>query len=449
MNQELAFFLSGRLLLEEEIPFSLHDQPVRFLQGVSKEKNHYHCARCGNHSEELFAQFPCARCGQICTYCRNCLMMGRVSECSRLVCWIGPTPTKHEDGRLNWKGQLSKGQRTASDAIVEAVQEHSEWLIWAVCGAGKTEVLFHGIETALQAQKRVCIATPRTDVVLELAPRLQRVFPGVDVAALYGGSPDRHKYSSLVVTTTHQLFRFQEAFDVMIVDEVDAFPYSYDPALQFAVQKSRKRNSSLIYSTATPNEQWQTDCQLGKRNFIKIPARFHRHPLPVPYMRWCGRWQKAFTKGKIPPNVEEWLKTRLASGKQALLFFPHIDIMEQALPLFQKLDPRVQAVHAEDPDRKTKVTLMREKKLPFLLTTTILERGVTFPNIDVAVIGAEDDIFTESALVQIAGRVGRSADFPDGAVTFFHFGRTKAMLRAISHVEAMNREGRERGLIDE
>ncbi|WP_338751645.1 DEAD/DEAH box helicase [Bacillus sp. FJAT-52991] len=448
MNQELSFFLSGRLLLQEEIPFPLQDQPVQFLQGVFKEKNQYHCARCGNHNDELFASFPCARCGQMCTYCRHCLMMGRVSECSRLVCWTGSAPIKREDGRLNWEGQLSKGQLVASDAVVEAVEENSEWLIWAVCGAGKTEVLFRGIETALQAKKRVCIATPRTDVVLELAPRLQKVFPTVGVAALYGGSPDRHKYSSLVVTTTHQLFRFQEAFDVMIVDEVDAFPYFYDPALQFAVHKSRKPNSALIYLTATPNEQWQLECKLGKRNHTKISARFHRYPLPVPQVRWCGRWQKAFIKGKIPPKVEDWVKSRLASDKQALLFFPHIDLMEQALPIFQQLDPHIQAVHAEDPERKEKVALMREKKLLLLLTTTILERGVTFPNIDVAVIGAEDDIFTESALVQIAGRAGRSADFPDGVVTFFHFGRTKAMLRAIAHIEAMNKEGRERGLID-
>ena len=55
---------------------------------------------------------------------------------------------------------------------------------------------------------------------------------------------------------------------------------------------------------------------------------------------------------------------------------------------------------------------MRLKGIPLLLTTTILERGVTFPNIDVAVIGAEDAIFTESALVQIPGRAGEKQGSP-------------------------------------
>src|SRR5690606_22417394 len=99
--------------------------------------------------------------------------------------------------------------------------------------------------------------------------------------------------------------------------------------------------------------------------------------------------------------------------------------MDEALPLFEKLNPSTAAVHSEDPERKEKVVKMRRNEISLLLTTTILERGVTFPNIDVAVIGAEDDIFTEAALVQIAGRVGRSVDFPTGNITFFHFGRSK------------------------
>lgn len=181
---------------------------------------------------------------------------------------------------------------------------------------------------------------------------------------------------------------------------------------------------------------------------MKIPARFHRQPLPVPVLNWSGNWKKAIKKGKLPIQVKEWAMKRLQAKKQALLFFPHIDSMQQALPLFQQLDPSIDAVHAEDPDRKEKVNSMREQKLPLLLSTTILERGVTFPNIDVAVIGSEDDIFTESALVQIAGRAGRSADFPEGEVRFFHYGKTKAIVQAVGHIRQMNKEGLEKGWLD-
>lgn len=377
-------------------------------------------------------------------------MMGRMSTCTPLLSWTGPSAQIPDNSQpLQWNGTLSQGQRVASDGVVEAIQQEDSLLIWAVCGAGKTEVLFEGINYALQKGKRICIATPRSDVVLELAPRLKTVFPNIEVAALYGGSEDRHLLAPLTIATTHQLLRFYKAFDVLILDEVDAFPYSVDESLQYAVKQAVKPISSQVYLTATPNEQWQKECQQGKRKAVKIPARFHRYSLPVPRFEWCGNWRKRLKKGKMPPNVLQWVKKRIQMEKQALLFFPRIELMEQLLPLLQLLHPRIEAVYSEDPLRKEKVQKMREKEIPILLTTTILERGVTFPNLDVAVFGAEDRIFTESALVQIAGRVGRKAEYPSGDVVFFHFGKTNAMVKAHKQIIAMNKEAKQKGLIDD
>lgn len=444
-HPELQRFLAGRSLLASELPFSekilqQHEHQIQTTPGISKG---WRCNRCANTTQRLFAAFPCARCKKDCHYCRKCIMMGRVSTCTPLYSWNGPAPEwEISEPVLQWEGELSPGQEVASKAVAEAVVSHAELLVWAVCGAGKTEVLFEGVAEALSQGLRVCIATPRTDVVLELAPRLRKVFPTIQVSALYGGSEDRHTFAPLTISTTHQLLRFEKAFDVVIVDEVDAFPYSYDDSLKWAVEKSAKPRASRIYLSATPSTEWR------KAPHVKIPARFHRHPLPVPEFKWCGNWRKQLEKGKVPRNVFIWAEQRIKVGKQALIFLPHIKLMEKALPLFRKLHPDIEAVHSEDPNRKEKVGSMRERKIPLLLTTTILERGVTFPNIDVAVLGAEDDTFTEAALVQISGRVGRSSDFPDGTITFFHYGRTKAMIKAITHIDGMNREARKKGLID-
>ncbi|GAA0318864.1 hypothetical protein GCM10008967_06790 [Bacillus carboniphilus] len=294
----------------------------------------------------------------------------------------------------------------------------------------------------------MCIATPRTDVVLELLPRLQKAFPEIKVVGLYGGSEDRNTYGQLVISTTHQLYRYKEAFDTVIVDEVDAFPYSADATLQQAVKKSQKPQATTIYLTATPNPRLQYQAQTKKLPSVKIPARYHRHPLPVPVYRWIGNWKRTLKRKKLPQELLKWLEPRLQSQKPVLLFFPHIETMEEALPLFQQLHPHIESVHSEDPNRKEKVQKMRERKTPLLLTTTILERGVTFPNLDVAVLGAEERIFTESALVQIAGRVGRSADFPKGEIVFFHFGKTTEMVKAKKHIESMNRKAVKEGYIE-
>ena len=455
-NPNLQLLLTGKQLLLDDLPFPLEEIQhhyengyITYRKGIEYIRNHPVCSRCGNNAENLFASFPCSRCGEVCIYCRKCLMMGRISACTPLIGWNGPPPERHLPEKiLEWKGKLSEGQQMASNKVVEAIQQNQEHLIWAVCGAGKTEVLFAGIEAALLDHKRVCIATPRTDVVLELSPRLKAAFPGITVASLYGGSEDRHLYAPLTIATTHQLLRFYHAFDTVILDEVDAFPYTVEESLQYAAFQARKSESAMIYLTATPNEEWQRECRTGKRAFTTIPARFHRHPLPVPHFTWCGNWQVQLKKGKLPANVLHWVKERLDHKKQTLLFFPHIALMEKALPILRHLAPDIEAVHAEDPNRKEKVQNMRNNNVPLLLTTTILERGVTFPNIDVAVVGAEDDIFTESALVQISGRAGRSKDFPDGVVTFFHYGKTKAMLKARKQIITMNQEGVKRGLID-
>lgn len=455
-RQELQLFLSGRQLLLDEVPFPLaeiHDHYMHgflaYQKGISFNGKTLHCLRCANENQDLFSSFLCARCKKECWYCRKCIMMGRVSQCTPLVTWTGPDPRFSFQQALKWEGELSPSQSEASGKIKEAIQENQDLLVWAVCGAGKTEMLFEGIEEAMRLGKRTAIATPRTDVVLELTPRLRQVFPEIPISSLYGGSEERHRYSPLVISTTHQLLRFQDAFDCLIIDEVDAFPYSADEMLQKAAQKARKRDGALIFLTATPKEAWQAECYAGKRNCVILPARFHRHPLPIPKFVWCGNWRKEIGKGRIPQKVFRWFRERLEADKQALIFFPHIDLMEQALPLFQKLNANIQAVYSEDPDRTKKVQMMRNGDIPILLTTTILERGVTFPNIDVAVVGSEDDTFTESALVQIAGRVGRSPQFPDGDITFFHYGKTRAMIRARNQLIRMNREARTKGLIDE
>ncbi len=309
-------------------------------------------------------------------------------------------------------------------------------------------MLFEGIHEALRSGNRVCLATPRTDVILELSPRLKKVFPETDLITLYGGSEERQSYGQIVLTTTHQLFRFKEAFDVMIVDEVDAFPYSFDSSLQYAVEKARKPSSSLIHLTATPDAATQRECRSGRRHHFRIPARFHRHPIPSPRFAWCGNWQKSLEKGKIPPPLKKWMLQRLHTSTPALIFFPSVAIMNKALPMFKAIHPLIESVHAEDPERKEKVMRMRKFEMPILLTTTILERGVTIPGIDVAVLGAEETIFTESALVQISGRVGRSSDHPDGDIVYFHHGKTGEMIKARAHISDMNKEAGKRGLID-
>lgn len=445
-DRHLQEALEGKALLPDEISFTvktLHSHYwhgyLTYTPGIKQENHRYVCQRCGNETQRLFASFSCARCRASCVYCRKCLLMGRVSTCTPLLRWCGPETTYARRGPLSvWGGELSPGQKQASQAVVTAVDEGKELLIWAVCGAGKTEVLYAGIEKALQAGLRVAMASPRTDVITELAPRFAAVFPEVAQAALYGGSGDHGTASQLLLATTHQLLRFQDSFDVVVIDEVDAFPFDHDESLAYAVQKAAKPSAATIYLTATPDQPMKRRLQMQTLSAVKIPRRYHGYPLPVPRLQWCGNWEKQLQKQRLPAVISEWVRHHCEGKRPAFLFVPSISVMRQVAARLQTIVQGVEAVHAGDADRREKVDRFRNGETRVLVTTTILERGVTVPHVEVGILGADHDVFTERALVQMAGRVGRSAQAPDGDVCFFHYGKTKAMIAACKHITAMN-----------
>lgn len=357
---------AGKQLLLEEISSDLRRElsdlkekgEIVCVQGVIKRDSKYICQRCGNIEQRLFASFLCKRCSKVCTYCRKCITMGRVSECTVLVRGIHERKGERELNSLQWKGALTTGQELAAQGVIEAIKQKESFFIWAVCGAGKTEMLFYGIEEAVQKGERVCIATPRTDVVMELAPRLQEVFPRINVAALYGRSVDHEKDAALVVATTHQLLRYYRAFHVMIVDEIDAFPYHADQMLQYAVQQAMKEKAARIYLTATPDEKWKRNFRRGKQKGIIVSGRYHRHPLPVPLFSWCGNWKKSLHHKKIPRVLLQWLKMNLNKKYPIFLFVPHVRYIEDVSLLLKGLDNRIDGVHAEDPMRKEKSDIL-------------------------------------------------------------------------------------------
>ena len=439
---EIREFLTGRMWLREHTPFSRDDIDIEITKGnitpypgiQSSVKTLFtftyqsnSCRRCGNHQ---LTAFNCAKCEGQCLYCRNCIRMGRISRCTELITWSGPSLEINQKVVFAWNGTLTLHQQRASDELMHSVKSNESHLIHAVCGAGKTELLFPVIAELLKDGKRVCVATPRTDVVLELAPRFKKAFPKTVIHALYGGAPDQKNFAQLIIATTHQLYRFESAFNVIFVDEADAFPYSIDTSLEFAVNKAKKLDTAVHYITATPSKNL-----LRVKNKSVISIRFHGQPLPVPRFDSLWNYSKQIKNGTVPSKLKVWMEERINNHEPFLIFFPTIELMEQATTLFENIP----SVHAEDPQRKEKVLMLRSKQVPGLLTTTILERGITIENLHVAVVGAEESIFTSSALIQISGRVGRSSEFPTGDIVFFHHGISNEMDEAKYIIEEHNK----------
>lgn len=206
------------------------------------------CRRCGS---EATGRTPCAACGRAdCAYCEACLALGRSRACSLLLRSAARDPAVRaaagpSTAAVRGRWGLSAAQGDAACAALGFLAEpprrgsaapggraerplaparHARFLLWAVTGAGKTEMIFPLLGAILEKGGRVLVATPRRDVVLELAPRLAKAFPDTRIVTLYGGSDERWREGDLTLATTHQLMRFYQAFDLVVIDELDALP---------------------------------------------------------------------------------------------------------------------------------------------------------------------------------------------------------------------------------
>lgn len=485
-------------------------------QGFRKTTS-YTCKRCGSGAERMFWS-DCLHCGQACPYCEECLTMGRARFCSLLVigrtrevapfglntmgfrlgqsgaedrereeqeeqeeqlrAYIEPWGLSEAQARASLEGLRyisgvgaglrkrnrgsrawwpgNRGRRNSARAEIETNHQFPRrFLIWAVTGAGKTEMIFPFIHHTVASGGRVLIATPRKDVVLELQPRISRAFVDYSVVTLYGGSEQRWEQGQITIATTHQLLRFHEAFDLVIIDEIDAFPYHNNPMLAYAAAKVCKTSGTNILLSATPPRSVRQAAKRGRLPHVRVPVRFHRHPLPVPQLASVPPLRKIVQSQIMPSSLFAKLVASVERGAQVFVFVPNIQLVEPMVNLLRaKLSHGmseailcIEGTSSKDLARAEKVQLFRNREIRVLVTTTILERGVTVPKSDVFIMDADSQLFDEAALVQMAGRAGRSQDDPAGKVYFAAKEITQSQKEAVRQIKQMNRIARKKGYL--
>jgi len=323
---------------------------------------------------------------------------------------------------------LSEDQKRISDAVVENWKQQKDTLINAVCGAGKTELVYHVIATCLSKGKNVAFAVPRRDVVIELYYRIKEVFPSNSVIPLYGGHTEKLE-ADIVVLTTHQLYRYENYFDLIVLDEIDAFPFKGDKLLNKMFFRAVRGN--IVMMSATPPKDALEYFSRENRAILELNTRFHKHPLPVPTVVVKYGFLKFF-----------WLVNKLKEfflqDKVVFVFTPTIDRCELVYKILSSKLKNGSFVHSKCKDRSKKIQDFKEGKYKFLVTTAVLERGVTFKNLQVIVFDADNRIYDSQALIQISGRVGRKIDAPEGEVVFLVNKGTDEIKKAIATIKSKN-----------
>ena len=310
------------------------------------------------------------------------------------------------DASLSFKFALTPEQSRVSKELVSLVDAGHSVYLEAVCGAGKTEMCLELVQHLLESNLKVAWAVPRRQVVLELSDRFRTYFPKIKVVSVCGGFTD-DIMGDLIVCTTHQLFRYPHYFDVLILDEPDAFPYAGDEMLEFITHNAVR--GPIVYLSATMEHA--SDVKK-----LSLSLRPSNHLLPVPKM------VNIFV---ILFSLYKWRK------ESVLIFVPSIKMARKiSILLFSPM------ICSSTANKEEIISKFRETG-GFLITTTVLERGVTFIDCFVLVLQADHSVFSVSSLIQIAGRVGRGMNPKKGEVLFN--GYQESVRACILDIEKHNR----------
>lgn len=326
------------------------------------------------------------------------------------------------------KYELSKEQENISLSLLNNFKNHINTLVYAVCGAGKTELVFKTIEYSLNKNFKIGFAVPRKDVVIELATRFKNTFKNNIITSIYGGNTN-HLYGDIICLTTHQLYRYENYFDLLILDEIDAFPYKGNEVLKALFKRSVKGN--YIFMSATPDINTLNEFKSGNNRIIELFVRYHKKPIPIPEIMIGIFFVKYIYLLK---KVREFIKKKV----QCFIFVPTIEESKKIYYFLSIFLRNGDYVNSKRDDRNKVIDRFRNKKIMYLVTTAVLERGVTVKNLQVIIFKADDRIYDKYSLLQISGRVGRVIGAENGEVIFLCDRKTKAMEDAISFTKKAN-----------
>ena len=372
------------------------------------------CPRCGNSDPRYLGM----KSGSL--YCRMCI--GFKGE------EVPDEPCVPKGVRLSLGYRLSKEQQTLSDKIIANFKAGIDTLVYAVCGSGKTEISFGVIAYAMSKGLHVGFAMPRRDVVIELFLRLRDAFPDNKVVAVYGQHTGELA-GDCIILTTHQLYRYPNYFDLLVLDEIDAFPFKGSEVLNHLFRKSLRGHCLMM--SATPSPTIKKEFSKPGHEILTLRTRFHKHPIPVPVIKICPFFTKIFA-------IIRLLRRFRREKKPCFVFVPTVSLARKLYGFLRLFVPGGTHVSSKRKDRDSVIREFKKGRYSYLVTTAILERGVTISNLQVIVYGADDEIYDSAALIQISGRVGRRKNAPTGLVIFLADRKTKAMNTAIEEISYCN-----------
>jgi len=286
-------------------------------------------------------------------------------------------------------------------------------------GSGKTIVSFLAAANVIRSKWQVALMAPTEILAKQHYDLAMKIFKSTDVTIKFLTGKSDHKEKKLIQANlkngkinfligTHALFQknvFFKNLGLVIIDEQHKF------GVKQRIELSNKggKNCDILLMSATPIPRTLILAVYGDMDVSRL--------IEKPTDR-----KDIITLSKPEDKIDEiisFLKKQIKNGNQVFWVCPLIEeskkldysaAVEKYKYLLKKFDNKVGLIHGNlDKDKKNNVLNdFLNKSINILVSTTIIEVGIDFPNANVIII-ENSNKFGLSQLHQLRGRIGRGA----------------------------------------
>ncbi|UCG52618.1 MAG: transcription-repair coupling factor [Candidatus Latescibacterota bacterium] len=281
-------------------------------------------------------------------------------------------------------------------------------LVCGDVGFGKTEVAVRAAFKAVNHGKQVAILVPTTILALQhfqtFRERMEAFPVKVEMLSRFRSPADQRKIvrelktgTVDVVIGTHRLLSKDVGFHdigLLIIDEEHRFGVRSKEKI-----KRLARSVDVISMTATPIPRtlYMSISGLRRISVIDTPPR-NRHPIKTEVL--------PFDEG----TIEQVIRTEIKRGGQVFFVHNRVASIHSMQAFLERLLPDVTfgVAHGQMAEKELERVVLRflDRQFDVLISTTIIESGLDFPNVNTIIINRADR-YGLAELYQLRGRVGR------------------------------------------
>ncbi len=207
-------------------------------------------------------------------------------------------------------------------------------LIFGVTGSGKTEVYLDLIDKTISKGKTAIMLVPEIALTPQMLKQLRARF-GDDAAILHSGLSAGERFDEwwrlrngqarIAIGARSAIFAPLENLGLIIIDEEHDGSYTSESAPRYstidvAEFRAKQNQAKLVLGSATPSVESFLKAQQGEYNFIELPDRINKKPLPMVEIADMRKEIRRGNNTSFSSVLKSELSECLEQGNQAIIF---------------------------------------------------------------------------------------------------------------------------------